>query len=200
MKTRKTYAASLHSSNTSGSGERFIIIGDEEDDVTGAPPSGGASFFLFCAQRRTWFINVAQALLIGLILLGVVGFGIAVVALQYARAPLTFVAYTQDVPRLPAEPLSYVAVGGVTPLTFTLPNDLSDYVGRTYNWDCSTPASAGVEHKIRIETGPLPTYWIPALAYRTAACNATAGGMTWHVVSKQLVRIVSTSEGVVFSP
>jgi hypothetical protein len=171
----------------------------------GAPSSeggGGSSLFLFCAQRRSWAVNLVQALLLLLILAGVAGLGVAIAAYVASRAPVAQNTYTQDVPRLPADPLSHVAIGGSTPLTFTLPNDLSAYVGRTYNWDCVGPLGLGVRHTIRIEAGPLPTRWVPLgtnATFRSASCTAGGGGMTWRVVTPQLVRIVSVTPDVAFS-
>jgi hypothetical protein len=181
--------------------------------ISGDPGGGGAgssSLLLFCAQRRSWAVNLAQALLLLLILAGVAGLGVAVAAYVAARAPVAQNTYTQDVPRLPADPSSHVAIGGATPLTFTLPNDLSGaYVGRTYNWDCVGPLGLGVRHTLRIEAGPLPTRWpgtnatvppqVAGGGFRSATCTAAGGGMTWRVVTPQLVRIISVTPDVVFS-
>lgn len=86
------------------------------------------------------------------------------------------------------------ALRGSTPMTITLPNDLTSYIGRSIRIDCVN--SGG--HTIRIASGALATRW-KAPALRVATCTSAGDGITFVVTSAYTLRIENDTPGMVYS-
>lgn len=116
---------------------------------------------------------------------------LAVVANRAANAALGQKVYnTGD--EMGSTPLTHLLTGAAIPLT--LPNDLTDYVGRTYHIQSDELQM----HTVTIQPGPLPTTFDGTNVIATFQGVTLGEGFTMSVVSKQVIRLGSAS-GVVFS-
>ena len=144
------------------------------------------------SERAELFRNMGIGIIVLILLLtGVVGFVLSIISFLNAQSPLTQDTYmlTGGGP-LSATPLSHILQGAI-PMAMTLPNDLSPFVGKTYNVDCIT---AGIVNTITILSGPVASSWDGT--HKIATCNT--GGFTFKVSSASQVRVIQ-SINVVFS-
>ena len=91
-----------------------------------------------------------------------------------------------------SRPVTHILTGAILPMT--LPNDLSDYVGITY----SVNSEGLYAHTVTISAGTESTTWDGTNTVATFAGAAKGEGFTFTVVSKDTIRVGSTS-GVTFS-
>lgn len=144
-----------------------------------------------CGERAQWWFNLGVALMVLGGLLGLAGIVVAAVfagrsldATSQQRYGVSHTMFTY--------PLNHVLTGS-TPITLTLPNDLSPYVGAQYTVDCETAAA----HEVVITAGALPTFWEGGGGMqRTVTCTggaAARSGFSFRVVSASHVRITQQS-------
>jgi len=143
-------------------------------------------YSMCCMGRGKWWWGCGAGFIFLVFLLAGAGLGIGIWAVTRTNPPLTQNSYTIST-RISANPLSHVVSGGAA-LQMTLPNDLTHYVGRVYNFDCASTAL----HRLTFEAGPLsPTY---DGANTIAECGGAIGdGFTFKVSSPTLVRIISNT-------
>lgn len=152
------------------------------------PKDANESLFHFCQERRGWWCVSFDGLLMLLTLAGLVGLIIACITLNDLNALNRQAVINQSGQLGAGMTGAYITTN--VPVVFTLPADLSAYVGKTYHIDC---AYAG--HKVEIAPGG--AVW-NALNQLTATCAAAGSGLTFRVVAKDRLRVISTIN-VVFS-
>lgn len=124
--------------------------------------------------------------------MSIAGIVVGAVAYNYSTASFTQKEYLVD-DNLAVNPDQHVLLGA-TPLTVSLPNDLTLFKGHRISVDC---VNAG-GHTIRIAAGPLATRWqLPNL--RLATCTQPGDGITFRVTSAYTIRIESATAGMIFS-
>lgn len=84
-------------------------------------------------------------------------------------------------------------LAGLIPITMTLPNNMLEWVGKEYTFDCpgTTP------QEVKIQPGALTTTWDGVNTKIT--CTGPLAGFSFRVIRQDLIRITSSS-GVVLSP
>ena len=168
------------------------IYGDANEEGDGT----SCDFGTFCCPGRTaWWRNLVIAIIFVCCILGLIGFIVSWVSFTRSVDAVSQVVYPVS-KTMHARPLNHVLTGG-SPITLTLPNDLSPYVGASYTVDCETAAA----HEVVITPGPLPTFWDATPGIRTATCTGGAGsrsGFRFRVVSKSHVR-VENEKNIAFS-
>ena len=143
-----------------------------------------------CYGRCLWFQPLLVAAVVALSI-------VALVTATYAAHAATLSnAYTvhRVSSALASTPPGHV-IAGTTAITLTLPNNLVEHIGMTYNVDCASPLA----HTIVIQPGTLFTTWDGV--NRKATCNTGASGVSgfsFHVISQTLIRITSTRQ-MIFS-
>jgi len=156
--------------------------GDDDDDLPGVWD---------CSRRSNWFKGLAGAAVLILLLILGASFGMAIWSTSTLVTMTTQQIHFVD-GELGAATLNHVLTGTV-PLSITLPNDLSPYMGKMYSIDCaSAPA-----HKITIASGGLLSFWQGG-AQRVATCGGAGAGFSFRVVSPSLIRLIDP-RNVVFS-
>jgi hypothetical protein len=102
--------------------------------------------------------------------------------------------YTQnDV--IKTSPHNLVLGAAGAPLSMTLPNDLTQYRGRTYRLYSATAQP----HSVTIEVGALSTAWDGAGGNRVATLGGAVGdGLTFYVLDSDKI-VVEHAQNVVFS-
>ena len=170
------------------------IYGDANQEEGGE--LNGCDFGTFCCPGRTaWWRNLTIAIIFVCCILGLVGFIVSWVSFSRSVDATSQVVYPVS-KAMHKAPLNHVMTGA-QPITLTLPNDLSPYVGNHYTIDCES----GAAHEVVITPGPLPTFWSATPGVRTATCTGGAGarsGFSFRVVSKSHVR-VTQNDNVAFS-
>jgi len=151
----------------------------------------------WCIKRIPWLTGLCGGFIFILILLGVVGFGLALTAFLYPIHIFRQELHTQDGP-MAAFPLNHYCSSSNTAVDLTLPNDLTAYIGKMYSFDCD-----GVyAHTLAMLPGSLATSWTGTIGVRTVTCSTGGGGpspgITFLVVSSSRVRIIQ-STGVTLS-
>lgn len=141
-----------------------------------------------CPGRCAWF----QELAVGIVVVLAV-FAIVFASWAWARTQFDtgVVFYSTNGPLHPS-PASHNLQSSTLTLAMTLPHNLVEYVGGTYNVDCF---QAG--HTVQILPGTLGTTW-DGIASTLATCTTSTGGFTFHVMSSNRVRIIS-QRNVIFS-
>ena len=155
------------------------------DDYESAMCCDGC-YSVCCTGRGKWWWGCGAGFIFVVFLLAGAGLGVGIWAVTRTNPPLTQNTYTIS-QQLPPSPLSHVATGGAA-LQMTLPNDLTRFVGKVYNFDCGSTAL----HRLTFEAGPLsPTY---DGANTIAECGGAVGdGFSFKVSSPTLVRITSNT-------
>ncbi len=113
-------------------------------------------------------------------------------AFYTAQFTTSFTQYTATAP-MSSTPSSHVIVAD-SAITVTLPNNLVEFVGKTYNIDCGT----NFMHIWKIGAGLPQTTWDGTNTM--AKCLSAGGGMTFHVVGQNYLRIIGTPVGISFLP
>lgn len=116
---------------------------------------------------------------------------LACFALAYSLYPITNTLYTQSGP-LKNNPL----VGHLdasSSIVLTLPNDLGNYVGRTFTYYSRTAQP----HVIEIQSGTLTTTWDGVNTVATFG-GAKGDGIVFHVFDRNQISVISNTN-VVFS-
>jgi hypothetical protein len=152
-------------------------------------------FQVFCTKRGTWLRSICQAIIIGCAALGLAAIILSCMALSHSNASIYQKAYFVSHAMDPS--ILNHALSGPAPVTLSLPNDLTTFVGKLYTIDCETSHA----HQVILEAGALPTHWSASSTFRTATCTGGASqrsGFSFRVVSKPHIRIFGDS-GMVFS-
>lgn len=148
------------------------------------------SFDSFCMERSQWWFNLGVALMVIGGICGVVAIAVAGAFAARAGDATTQQKYAVS-HQMFARPLNHVLTGSA-PVTLTLPNDLTAYIGSEYTIDCET----GAAHEVVITAGGMPTFWEASGMLRTATCTGgTSGrsGFSFRVVSPSHIRITEQS-------
>lgn len=122
---------------------------------------------------------------------GVLAFVFGIWAFYTAQFTTSFSQYSASV-QLSPQPSSHLIVGDSI-ITITLPNNLVEFVGKTYNIDCGTM----FPHKIKLAAGSPQIKWDGVNTLAT--CAGAGSGFTFHVVSPFYLRIIGTPVGIMFS-
>ncbi len=138
------------------------------------------------AKFCLWFSPVVAG---AVVTFGVLAFVAGMWAFYTAQFTTTFTRYTATAP-MSSTPSSHVIVADSL-VTVTLPNNLVEFVGKTYNVDCGS----NFMHVWKLGPGLPQTTWNGADTI--AKCGGAGAGMTFHVVGQNYLRIIS-STGMVF--
>ncbi len=109
--------------------------------------------------------------------------GLSIAAIVLVSYPLNQRVYTTST-NFASTPFSHVAKGSIA-VVLTMPNDLSDFLGRIYNFDCIT-----ADHTLVILPGTLVTTWTGVEGVRTATCLVAGAGFSFRVTSPSTVRLI----------
>lgn len=142
------------------------------------------------SKRSLWFKSLIGFLLALILVFAVVAFGFSIYNYIGVGNFMTQGIYTQTQFFSP-DHLNNV-IQGTVPLTLSLPNDLSPYVGRTYHVDCLSAS-----HQLQILIGSLPTTWNGA--QKTITCTSAGDGFSFVVTTRSSVRVFEKTVGMVFS-
>ena len=141
------------------------------------------------AKFCLWFSPVVAG---AVVTFGVLAFVAGMWAFYTAQFTTSFTQYTATAPMSPT-PSSHVIVADSL-VTVTLPNNLVEFVGKTYNVDCGS----NFLHVWKLGPGLPQTTWDGGTS-TIAKCGGAGAGMTFHVVGQNYLRIIS-STGMVFLP
>lgn len=160
--------------------ERYIV-----DDFEASSCCNGC-YSVCCSGRGNWWWGCGAGFVFFIFLLAGAALGISIWAVTRASPPLTQATYTIG-QQISSSPLSHVATGSVA-LQMTLPNDLTRFIGKVYNFDCGSAQL----HRLTIEAGPLTTTYDGANSI--AECGgAINDGFTFKVNSPSQIRIISNT-------
>jgi hypothetical protein len=141
------------------------------------------SIFHFCQERRGWWCIQLDALIVLSSLLGVLGLGLAIYAISNANIWSFQGVINTSGTLAPSVVGVYITTN--SPVVLSLPRDLTDYIGKTYNVDCALAAG----HKVQIAPGG--AVWDAAL-HTVATCSTANSGLTFRVVAKDKIRVISS--------
>lgn len=83
---------------------------------------------------------------------------------------------------------------GNTAQTMSLPHNLIEFIGGTYNVECASPLA----HVVQITPGPLGTSFDGTSTVATCNVGQPDAGFTFRVVTQSRIRIISSNQ-VIFS-
>jgi hypothetical protein len=139
--------------------------------------------------RWSWVQPLVVALIISL---AAVALGLAIWARNSASFPTGQKLYSASGP-ISSSPSGHVFTGN-TPQTMTLPHNLLEYIGGTYNIDCASPLA----HVVRITPGVMGTSFDGTATMATCNAGQPDAGFTFRVITPARIRVISSNE-VVFS-
>lgn len=116
---------------------------------------------------------------------------LAAVALNYSLYSMRFRRYTAS-GAIDNNPFA-IYLDAITPLAMTLPNDLSNYVGRTF----TVVSQSAQAHTITLTAGTLTSTWDGTNTIATFG-GAIGDSLTFHVFDRDKITVISNTN-VVFS-
>lgn len=141
-----------------------------------------------CPGRCGWFTPVFAAIVVTF---SVFAFAASLIAFTSTRFASTQNVYTTSGPIQPTSMNQVLLSTG--PLAMTLPNNMIEFIGASYNFVCATPG-----HTITILGGALPTTFDGV--NRRATCTLAGAGFSIQVFNSLGMRTFAVSSvGITFS-
>lgn len=142
-----------------------------------------SDFFDALEKRKEYCNNLFQGVLFFLLLFSAFGAIISMVNWYNISRMWEPDVYVGSRPLGSAQQVKII--GGGVPLSISLPNDLSPYLGPIYSVSCLT---AG--HVLTISGGALISGWSAAGGPRNARCDTTGAGFLFQVYSPFQIRLI----------
>jgi hypothetical protein len=173
-----------------------LLVGPKTNDATPEPliPMSKPKRYIHSGKKPKCRINGYGCLSGTVIFALVLSLGVALLsafALSYALYPITNTIYTSNA-AIQNSPLVGHIDSSVA-LTLTLPNDLSEFVGRTFTFY----SRSAHPHVIQIQGGTLTTSWDGVNTVATFG-GAKGDGLVFHVFDRNQIAVISNTN-VVFS-
>lgn len=138
-----------------------------------------------------WWQGWAIGTMMFMFLLAVTALGLAIWGIAIANYGLYATNHVASGPIL-NRPFTH-SLAGAAPLAMTLPNDLSNYIGREFKIYATTAQA----HTVTIQPGALTTTWDGANTIATFG-GAVGDGLTFVVTAIDKIAVISTTN-IVFS-
>lgn len=146
------------------------------------PKQQGSKKEHWCAGRSNFFYGIVGAIVLLAVAFCVAG-AITAFVLLGTRGFLTVQTTYITSGHLSTSTASHLVVGS-TPLTITLPGDLSNMIGSVYHFDCL----GGGAHTFVFGTGGAS--WTGVSGQKTATCTAALAGFSFRVLTATMVRLI----------
>ncbi len=142
---------------------------------------GESEFFAELEKRKEYCTTLFQGILFFLLLFS--AFGAIVSMSNWYTIDRTWQPDIYTGSRDLRAPQQVKIIGGGAPLSITLPNDLSSFLGPIYSINCLTSG-----HVLTISGGPLISAWMGSA--RNARCDAVGAGFLFQVYSPFQIRLI----------